>query len=205
MKSGVVNPNFEHSIVRAVKSIFDNNPDAYFAGTTSFLKVKFKAEGGTDGGGLNRELFSHIGEELQSGLLEMLVPTPNAVHRTGVVHDLWIPNPKKNSEENDKPFFEFLGGFLGFCFRNEQKLCLQLPSVVYKAFSGAEITWSDLKEIDMLQYDHLMDLYAHPKEQLGKHYSHWIIHGVSGAEIELCSEGKHKVIKYNLRFPPLFF
>jgi HECT-domain (ubiquitin-transferase) len=140
-------------------------------------------------------MFSHFGEELQSGLLDMLVPTQNAIHRTGVVHDLWVPNPKRAAEPDDKQFFEFIGGFIGFCFRHEQKLSLQLPSVVYKTFSGSEIAWTDLRELDMLQYDHLMDLHAHPMEKLGKFFTHWVVHGVSGAEMELCSGGKEREIK----------
>ena len=85
-------------------------------------KVKFIGESVDDCGGGYSESIAEMCEELQSGSLPLLIPTPNSRDDGSNTDDYFILNPQANSKQ-DLEMFHFLG-------KSKQKL-LSICTVLF--------------------------------------------------------------------------
>lgn len=115
------------------------------------LVVEFDAEQGIDEGGLSKEFFQLIVEEIFNPDFGMFIHDPDT-------HTFWF-NP--TSFESDAQF-TLIGIVLGLAIYNNVILNLHLPSVIYRKLLGKRGTFQDLKEFkpsvhqglqEMLNYD----------------------------------------------------
>jgi hypothetical protein len=113
-------------------------------GQTRTFKVKFTGEGVNDNGGPYRDCFNDFCLELQSRVLPLLIPSPNARQETGANRDKWIVNPGCH----DLDMYRFVGRLMGVALRSKIYLNLALPSIVWKTLVQEPLTEADLEDVD---------------------------------------------------------
>lgn len=114
------------------------------------LVVEFDAEQGIDEGGLSKEFFQLIVEEIFNPDYGMFIHDPDT-------HTFWF-NP--TSFESDAQF-TLIGIVLGLAIYNNVILDLHLPSVIYRKLSGKKGTFQDLKEFKPSIYQGLQEMLSY--------------------------------------------
>lgn len=71
-------------------------------------KVKLIGEGADDAGGVFDDTITEMCQEITSGVVPLLIPTPNAVNNDGFNRDKFLLNPQMNSQQH-MMWFKFLG------------------------------------------------------------------------------------------------
>eukprot|EP00092_Neocalanus_flemingeri_P033596 GFUD01036523.1.p1 GENE.GFUD01036523.1~~GFUD01036523.1.p1 ORF type:complete len:884 (-),score=250.21 GFUD01036523.1:199-2850(-) len=126
------------------------------------LMVEFDAEQGIDEGGLSKEFFQLIVEEIFNPDYGMFIHCPES-------HTYWF-NP---SSYESCAQFTLIGIVLGLAMYNSVILDLHLPSVIYRKLEGKKGVFEDLKEFkqsvwkgldDLLEYsgDDMEDVFMQP-------------------------------------------
>jgi hypothetical protein len=113
-----------------------------------------------DYGGPYRSSIVAMCEELQSLLLPLFVPVPNARARVGVNREQWVPR-RSATRPLDIAMFEFLGQLMGASLRSRVLLDLDFPAIVWKQLVQQTITTDDVLAIDILSFniiDHVQAL-----------------------------------------------
>lgn len=110
-------------------------------------KVKFAGESVDDCGGGYSESIAEMCDELQSGVVPLLIVTPNGRDELGANRDCFILNPTLKSVRHKK-MFNFFGVILGIAIRTGSPLSLSLAEPVWKQLAGMKLDVKDLNEID---------------------------------------------------------
>uniref|UniRef100_K3W724 HECT domain-containing protein n=1 Tax=Globisporangium ultimum (strain ATCC 200006 / CBS 805.95 / DAOM BR144) TaxID=431595 RepID=K3W724_GLOUD len=116
-------------------------------GADRAFKCQFVGEFGDDFGGLYRECLAQISSELQSTLLPLLKPCPNAVYGVGENREVFVPNAHLRKDSRLVQMAEFLGKLVGIAVRTKTPLDLNLPSVVWKLLVQEPVTRRDIERI----------------------------------------------------------
>eukprot|EP00003_Mantamonas_plastica_P025659 TRINITY_DN5077_c0_g1_i2.p1 TRINITY_DN5077_c0_g1~~TRINITY_DN5077_c0_g1_i2.p1 ORF type:complete len:2779 (-),score=932.05 TRINITY_DN5077_c0_g1_i2:1157-9493(-) len=111
--------------------------------------LKLEGEHAIDAGGVYREGFTQMIQELQSPHINLLIPVPNSKHQVGVNRDKFIPNPSLKSQRYEG-FYRFFGKLLGISLRTSYTLELNLPSLFWKSLLKMPVNVSDLEAIDQM-------------------------------------------------------
>ncbi|XP_049838129.1 LOW QUALITY PROTEIN: probable E3 ubiquitin-protein ligase HERC1 [Schistocerca gregaria] len=112
-------------------------------------KVKLVGEGADDAGGVFDDTITEMCQELSSGAVPLLVPTPNAVNDTGYNRDRYLLNPQLSSQQH-LLWFKFLGILFGVAVRTKKPLAVPLAPIVWKLLVEEPVTMDDLEETDIL-------------------------------------------------------
>ena len=118
------------------------------------FRVKLTGEHAIDQGGPFREILSTFVAELESSLLPLLIPTPNATAGTGNHRDCFLLHPRacdaqRNSKSDlHRQMLIFLGQLMGYSLRNSEFISLSLAPLVWKRIVGEPLTFADLQAID---------------------------------------------------------
>ena len=99
------------------------------------LMVEFDSEQGIDEGGLSKEFFQLIVEDIFNPDYAMFIHCPES-------HTYWF-NPFSYETANQ---FTLIGIVLGLAMYNSVILDLHLPSVIYRKLGGKKGTFEDLRE-----------------------------------------------------------
>lgn len=70
--------------------------------------MKLVGEGADDAGGVFDDTITEMCQEITSGVVPLLVPTPNALNDEGFNRDKYLLNPQLQSPQNSS-WFKFLG------------------------------------------------------------------------------------------------
>jgi len=119
------------------------------------LMVEFDSEQGIDEGGLSKEFFQLIVEEIFNPDYGMFVHCPEA--RT-----YWF-NP---SSYESCAQFTLIGIVLGLAMYNSVILDLHLPSVIYRKLQGKRGVFEDLKDFKATMWRSLQDLLDHTEDDM---------------------------------------
>jgi len=95
------------------------------------MRVEFKGEGSIDAGGPYRDTLTNMCKELQSGVLPLLIATPNNKNNHGQNRECWMVNPGALSPTHLE-LFKFFGYFIGMAIRSQQALPLDLAPIFWK-------------------------------------------------------------------------
>lgn len=112
-------------------------------------KVSLIGEAADDAGGVFDETIAQMCEELQSGTLDLLIPTPNARNKCGFNTDRFVFNPRCTSSKM-LSYFKFVGIMLGVAIRTRKPLALHLAQPIWKLLAGMTLTTEDLEEMDLM-------------------------------------------------------
>ncbi|XP_069758992.1 probable E3 ubiquitin-protein ligase HERC1 isoform X8 [Narcine bancroftii] len=112
-------------------------------------KVKLVGEGADDAGGVFDDTITEICQELEMGIVDLLIPTPNVTAEVGYNRDRFLLNPSTCSEEHLLQF-KFLGILMGVAIRTKKPLDLHLAPMVWKQVCCIPLALEDLEEVDLL-------------------------------------------------------
>ncbi|KAM9306994.1 putative E3 ubiquitin-protein ligase HERC1 [Pholidichthys leucotaenia] len=114
-------------------------------------KVKLVGEGADDAGGVFDDTITEMCQELQSGVVDLLIHTPNSFADVGCNTDRFLLNPASQSEEHMIQF-RFLGILMAVAIRTKKPLDLHLAPWVWKQLCLMPLAGADLEEVDLLTY-----------------------------------------------------
>ncbi|XP_030832727.1 probable E3 ubiquitin-protein ligase HERC1 isoform X3 [Strongylocentrotus purpuratus] len=137
-------------------------------------KVKLVGEGADDAGGVFDDTITEMCQELESGTVGLLIPTPNAVSENGSNRDRFLLNPSAGSEEQ-LSLFKFLGILFGVAIRTKKPLDLHLAPLVWKQLVGIPLTTQDLEEVDFLNVQNLRNISDIDKSGVNEDNFHEVI------------------------------
>lgn len=120
-------------------------------------KVKLIGEGADDAGGVFDDTITEMCLELESGVVPLLLPTPNSQTETGSNLDRYVLNPSLTSEEH-QGMFKFLGILFGVAIRTKKPLDLHLAPCVWKLLAGMPLKIEDIEEIDFMYIQSLRSI-----------------------------------------------
>jgi len=152
------------------------------------LVVEFDSEQGIDEGGLSKEFFQLIVEEMFNPDIGMFIHDTES-------HTFWF-NP---TSYETKEQFTLIGIILGLAIYNNVILDLHLPSVIYSKLSGKRGIFHDLKDfkptvyaslVSMLQYeeDDFTDVFIQPFQ-----ISYTDLFGTTITQ-DLCEGGENRMV-----------
>ncbi|XP_053490210.1 probable E3 ubiquitin-protein ligase HERC1 isoform X6 [Ictalurus furcatus] len=112
-------------------------------------KVKLVGEGADDAGGVFDDTITEMCQELETGVVDLLIPSPNATAEVGYNRDRFLLNPSACLDEHLLQF-KFLGILMGVAIRTKKPLDLHLAPMVWKQLCCIPLTLEDLEEVDLL-------------------------------------------------------
>ncbi|KAL1007751.1 hypothetical protein UPYG_G00091160 [Umbra pygmaea] len=112
-------------------------------------KVKLVGEGADDAGGVFDDTITEMCQELETGVVGLLIPAPNASAEVGYNRDRFLLSPSACLEEHLLQF-KFLGILMGVAIRTKKPLDLHLAPLVWKQLCCIPLTLDDLEEVDLL-------------------------------------------------------
>ncbi|XP_048876533.1 probable E3 ubiquitin-protein ligase HERC1 isoform X3 [Brienomyrus brachyistius] len=120
-------------------------------------KVKLIGEGADDAGGVFDDTITEMCQELQSGVVDLLIHTPNTSADMGSNTDRFLLNPAAVSEDHMVQF-RFLGILMAVAIRTKKPLDLHLAPWVWKQLCSIPLSGQDLEEVDLLTYRSLQGI-----------------------------------------------
>ncbi|KAI1904452.1 hypothetical protein AGOR_G00005790 [Albula goreensis] len=112
-------------------------------------KVKLVGEGADDAGGVFDDTITEMCQELETGVADLLIPSPNATAEVGYNRDRFLFNPSACLDEHLLQF-KFLGILMGVAIRTKKPLDLHLAPLVWKQLCCIPLVLEDLEEVDLL-------------------------------------------------------
>ena len=88
----------------------------------------------------------HLLQEMEQGVVKMVIPTPNGTNKIGFNTDRYVFDPTCNSPK-DIRHLKFLGLIFGVAIRTRKPLNLHLARPMWKLLTGMTITPDDLEEV----------------------------------------------------------
>lgn len=86
-------------------------------------------------------------QELESDVLDLLIPTPNTHNSCGFNTDRYVLNPRATVAGGSYKHLKFLGILLGVAMRTRKPLDLHLALPMWKLLAGMSLTPVDLEEV----------------------------------------------------------
>ncbi|KRT81776.1 Regulator of chromosome condensation repeat containing protein, partial [Oryctes borbonicus] len=120
-------------------------------------KVKLVGEGADDAGGVFDDTITEMCQEIVTGTVPLLVPTPNAVNDEGFNRDRYLLNPQLNSSQQ-LMWFKFLGILFGVAMRTKKPLALPIAPIIWKLIVGEPVTIEDLEDVDCMYVQSLRSI-----------------------------------------------
>ena len=108
-------------------------------------------EGSVDAGGPFRDSLVNIIDEMESGLVPLLIKSPNNRNEHGENRDCYILNPDSKSPAHLE-MFKYLGAFIAFGILSKSPVPLNLAPTVWKQILGQPLTLADLASIDAFSF-----------------------------------------------------
>ncbi|KAG7482607.1 putative E3 ubiquitin-protein ligase HERC1 isoform X5 [Solea senegalensis] len=112
-------------------------------------KVKLVGEGADDAGGVFDDTITEMCQELETGVVDLLIPSPNATAEVGYNRDRFLLSPSACHDEHMLQF-KFLGILMGVAIRTKKPLDLHLAPLVWKQLCCIPLLLEDLEEVDLL-------------------------------------------------------
>ncbi|XP_035383560.1 probable E3 ubiquitin-protein ligase HERC1 isoform X3 [Electrophorus electricus] len=142
--------------VQIAKQVVNVNPSELRLPSRAW-KVKLVGEGADDAGGVFDDTITEMCQELQSGVVDLLIRTPNSYADVGSNTDRYLLNPAAVSDEHMAQF-RFLGILLAVAVRTRKPLDLHLAPWVWKQLCCIPLGGADLEEVDLLTYRSLQGI-----------------------------------------------
>jgi E3 ubiquitin-protein ligase HUWE1 len=114
------------------------------------MHIRFRDEEGADAGGLTREWFQIIGEEIVNEGYALFVPSSEGT--------TFQPNPLSDVNPDHLLFFKFVGRVIGLALLHDVPLDVHLTRAVYRHFVGIEPGLVDIQSIDPALYNSLQEI-----------------------------------------------
>ncbi|XP_071965475.1 probable E3 ubiquitin-protein ligase HERC1 isoform X2 [Antedon mediterranea] len=137
-------------------------------------KVKLIGEGADDAGGVFDDTITEMCQELETGIVPILIPTPNSSSDAGQNRDRFLLNPLPWCKDYLE-LFKFLGILLGVAIRTKKPLDLHLAPIVWKQLVGMPLVPQDLEEVDVFFMQALKNIKDIDKSGISEENFHEVI------------------------------
>ena len=206
--SGKIDHEGKYSMYgQIVQQLISNHPDmANFRmrGTDDkCYDIDFRGEGSIDAGGPFRESLTNIANELESGVVPVLIRSPNNRNEHGINRECFILDSRSKTPSH-KTMFRYFGGFLAFAFLTKSPLPYNLAPWVWKQLVEESVTLDDLEGIDAYSAQVLRDLQQYSQTLSDEDFEAGVEQYFTtvlstGEEVPLCPGGESiRVTKQNL-------
>ncbi|KAK9884642.1 hypothetical protein WA026_007479 [Henosepilachna vigintioctopunctata] len=148
--------NCKPIFVQIAKQIVDIKPQELRLPSRAW-KVKLVGEGADDAGGVFDDTITEMCQEITTGVVPLLIPTPNAVNDDGFQRDKYLLNPQLNSPQHIT-WFKFLGILFGVAIRTKKPLAIPLAPIIWKILVCEPVTIEDLEEVDCMYVQSLRSI-----------------------------------------------
>ncbi|KAJ8286644.1 hypothetical protein GJAV_G00041500 [Gymnothorax javanicus] len=142
--------------VQIAKQVVSLNPTELRLPSRAW-KVKLVGEGADDAGGVFDDTITEMCQELESGVVDLLIHTPNSSADVGSNTDRFLLNPAAVSEDHMVQF-RFLGILMAVAIRTKKPLDLHLAPWVWKQLCSIPLGGPDLEEVDLLTFRSLQSI-----------------------------------------------
>lgn len=122
--------------------------------------------------------------------LGLFIQSPNQVHNVGEERDRLVPNPWATSEQK-KTLFERVGHAMAISYVKNFALPLMMPTILYKYLLGEELTFEDLKRVNINTVKTIESIESMEPEHLQYMDSNFTVPMMDGTEAELLSGGRN--------------
>ncbi|PBJ74418.1 ubiquitin-protein ligase-like [Trypanosoma cruzi cruzi] len=123
------------------------------------LNVRFRGEEGADAGGLTREWFQLLAEEMVNDDYALFIHS-----REGMTYR---PNPFSDVNPNHLQYFKFAGTVVGMAVAHSVPIDVHFTRAVYRHMTGVQPIFRDLESVDPELYDNLNWLLRNDVNDLG--------------------------------------
>jgi len=161
------------------------------------FRVTFAGEGADDYGGPYREVFSHLCAELESSILTLFIPVPNAKQQSGSNRDCFLLNPKR--KDDDLKYYRFLGQIIGIAIRSNIPLPLHLTSIFWKFILGQTVDRLDLISFDAQMAQNAESILTSTPEDFENFELTWKTTNSADEEFDLIPNGRLISVTYEER------
>ena len=152
-----------------------------------------------DYGGPFRDSLVNISRELETGVLPLLIKTPNNRTNAGTNRECYLLNPEAASPTHLE-MFHFLGCIIGFGIMSKSPVPLNLAPTFWKQLLGDQLSFLDLDGIDTFSAGALKDLLGHSKTMGEEEFAaaagqqNFVTVLSHGAEVAICDDGYQKQV-----------
>ena len=158
--------------------------------------IKYLGEGSIDAGGPFRESLVNIVDEMEAGLVPLMIKSPNNRNDHGTNRDCYILNPTSTSPAHLE-MYKYLGGYIAYGILSKSPIPLNLAPTVWKAILGERMSLSDLESIDAYSSQILTDLQSHGASLSDADFAAGVDQNFTsvlsnGDEVELCDNGQDR-------------
>ncbi|KAJ8985353.1 hypothetical protein NQ317_008384 [Molorchus minor] len=112
-------------------------------------KVKLVGEGADDAGGVFDDTITEMCQEITTGVVPLLIPTPNSLNDEGFNRDKYLLNPQLTSPQLIS-WFKF--------FRTRKPLALPIAPLIWKLIVGEPLRIEDLEDTDCMYIQSLRSI-----------------------------------------------
>ncbi|CAG9853588.1 unnamed protein product [Phyllotreta striolata] len=142
--------------VQIAKQVVDIMPNEMRLPSRAW-KVKLVGEGADDAGGVFDDTITEMCQEITTGVVPLLIPTPNALNDEGFNRDKFLLNPQLTSQQH-LTWFKFLGILFGVAIRTRKPLALPIAPMIWKLIVGEPLTVEDLEDTDAMYIQSLKSI-----------------------------------------------
>ncbi|KAM7392705.1 hypothetical protein PAMA_007702 [Pampus argenteus] len=168
-------------------------------------KVKLVGEGADDAGGVFDDTITEMCQELQSGVVDLLIHTPNSFADVGSNTDRFLLNPAALSKDHIVQF-RFLGILMAVAIRTKKPLDLHLAPWVWKQLCSMPLGGPDLEEVDLLTYRTLQGILHLENSGITEENFHvmipldsFVAHSADGRQVPVVPGGQNISLTFSNR------
>lgn len=161
-------------------------------------KIKFLGEGSIDAGGPFRDSLVNIVQEMEEGVVPLLIKSPNNRNDHGTNRDCYLLDPSSNSPAHLE-MYKYIGGFIAFGLLSKSPVPFNFAPTVWKQLLGERMNLADLESIDAYSSQVLTDLQNHGASLSDADFEAGVDQNFTtilsnGHEIELCENGQERKV-----------
>ena len=162
-------------------------------------RIDFLGEGSIDVGGPYRDSIVNIVTEMETGLVPLLIKSPNNRNEHGASRDCFVLDPTSKSPSHLE-MYKFLGGYIGCAILSKAPVPLNLAPSVWKQIMGLPLTLADLDTFDTYSAQVLSDLRQHSWALTDEEFEATIDQDYTtilsnGDLVVLCENGQNKPVR----------
>lgn len=189
---------------------FKNDPRFKQGLKTNTIRISFYGEPGSDAGGLKKEWYSLIANELFSSKFGLFHSSPED-------KSVSLVNPMSYKKEDHLELFEFAGLFLAKALIDEIQINFKFTDVFYKHILGIRPDFKDLKMVDYLLFNTLIGFIRYSEDTISYLEQYFNISVImakgkqknidlkpNGSEILVTAENKMEFITLYSNFKMIF-
>lgn len=110
-------------------------------------RIDFVGEHSIDEGTVYRQSIANVVKEMESGLVPLLIKSPNNRNEHGANRDCFVLDPASKSASHLE-MYQLLGGYIALAILSKTPLPLNLAPSVWRQIVGLPLTLEDMDSFD---------------------------------------------------------